>query len=166
MIVQKSYVHLCKTKEYRRFSFKTKQKIEKFSESSKKNRNMAPHLNVFFFSRFHPLCLATSLFSYLPHALIKRWHHCSKYSSVFIRNVGKLLDFIRRCLKRLNVVCTVNCLVRKIQKQWLGRIMLLNNLYSFFYKQLRTILAPFCPDRLKERWNKPLNKQLQEELYR
>ena len=47
-------------------------------------------------------------------------------------------------MKRLNEVCAMNCLERKVQKQRLGRIMCLNNIHGFFCKQLCTVLAPLC----------------------
>ena len=51
---------------------------------------------------------------YLSYTIVERRHHCSKYSSVLILNVGKFLDFIWGCLKWLNVISTMNCLVWKI----------------------------------------------------
>ena len=52
--------------------------------------------------------------TYLSHTIVERRHHCSKNSSVLILNVGKFLDFIWGCLKWLNVICTMDCLVWKI----------------------------------------------------
>ena len=51
---------------------------------------------------------------YLSHTLIQCCHHSSKYPSVLILNVGKFLHYIRGCLKWLNVISTMDGLVRKI----------------------------------------------------
>ena len=97
---------------------------------------------------------------YLSYTLVELWHHGSKNPSVFILNVGKLLDISWGCLKRLDIVCAMNCLEWKVQKQWLRRIMCLNNIHSFFCKQLCTVLAPLCPHRLE---NKEKEKGCSEE---
>ena len=86
---------------------------------------------------------------YLSYTLIELWHHGSKNPSVFILYLGKFLDIIWRCLKWLDIVCAMNCLERKVQKQRLRRIMRLNYIHGFFCKQLCTVLAPLCPHRLK-----------------
>ena len=111
------------------------------------------------FSRWFPLTFTLTwadictISPYLSYTLVELWHHGSKNPSVFILNVGKLLDIIWRCLKWLDIVCAMNCLERKVQKQRLRRIMRLNYIHGFFCKQLCTVLAPLCPHRLKNEEN-------------
>ena len=53
-------------------------------------------------------------------------------------------------MDRLNVVSTVYCLVGKVQEQWFGLVVSVDDMDSFVREQVRAVVAPFCEDRLQD----------------
>ena len=95
-------------------------------------------------------CLICQLSCYLAYRTVQCRNNSSKRPSIQVVNIFELVDQFRRRLDRLNVVSTVYCLVGKVQKQWFGLVVSVDDIDSFVREQVCAVVAPFREDRLQD----------------
>lgn len=74
--------------------------------------------------------------------------HTSKSSSLFVCDVTEPVEILLRGLERLVPIPNMHCLLCKIQEQWFGAVVSVDNLVGFASKQLCAVGASLIVHRL------------------
>lgn len=103
------------------------------------------------------LSVTTSLHRslHLSNRLIQCCSHCCKNSPILIMDaVVKLVNQILWCLKWLVCICTMNCFMRQVQKEWFGGVVWVDQIYSMVCEHIGAIISPLVMHRLQnlQKW--------------
>ena len=98
------------------------------------------------------LSVTTSLHHslHLSNRLIQCCSHCCKNSPILIMDaVVKLVNQILWCLKWLVCICTMNCFMRQVQKEWFGGVVWVDQIYSMVCEHVGAVISPLVMHRLQ-----------------
>ena len=98
------------------------------------------------------LSVTTSLHRslHLSNRLIQCCSHCCKNSPILVMNaVVKLVNQILWCLKWLVCICTMNCFMRQVQKEWFGGVVWVDQVYSMVCEHIGAVISPLVMHRLQ-----------------
>ena len=98
------------------------------------------------------LSVTTSLHRslHLSNRLIQCCSHCCKNSPILIMDaVVELVNQILWCLKWLVCICTMNCFMRKVQKEWFGGVVWVDQIYSMVCEHTGAVISPLVMHRLQ-----------------
>lgn len=98
------------------------------------------------------LSVTTSLHCslHLSNRLIQCCSHCCKNSPILIMDaVVKLVNQILWCLKWLVCICTMNCFMCQVQKEWFGGVVWVDQIYSMVCEHIGAVISPLVMHRLQ-----------------
>ena len=98
------------------------------------------------------LSVTTSLHRslHLSNRLIQCCSHCCKNSPILIMDaVVKPVNQILWCLKWLVCICTMNCFMRQVQKEWFGGVVWVDQIYSMVCEHIGAVVSPLVMHRLQ-----------------
>lgn len=98
------------------------------------------------------LSVTTSLHHslHLSNRLIQCCSHCCKNSPILIMDaVVKPVNQILWCLKWLVCICTMNCFMCQVQKEWFGGVVWVDQIYSMVCEHVGAVISPLVMHRLQ-----------------